>query len=103
MAQTLVLPFSLSPGWLGSRIKLVNDVSENYHQIITGLQLMLFMAIFLGYRNDPALPPTKMIDFLRWALPELVTGAVEIQRSSERESEKSIRDLEKLRYDLKGA
>lgn len=42
-------------------------------------------------------------EWLRWALPELVTGAVEIQRRGERESAAGIEGLEGKKYKLKGA
>jgi hypothetical protein len=99
--QTLLLPLSLSPGW--TRIAFIKNVAEQKHMLVTAVQLVIFMAIFVGYRRDTSLPPATIVDFMRWALPELVSGAVEMQRGSEREAESSLGNLEKLKYDVKGA
>lgn len=43
------------------------------------------------------------IELLRWALPELAAGAVEVQRRAEISSEVALAQLEKLKYTLHGA
>lgn len=48
-------------------------------------------------------PTTPMPETLRWAVPELVAGAVELQRRSEIQAERSLNRLERLKYPLKGA
>ena len=41
-------------------------------------------------------------EMVRWALPEIVVGGVEIQRRGEVDAEIRLRQLEKLRYNVKG-
>jgi hypothetical protein len=96
-AQTLLLLLSLTPDSIP--VPSIQAVAEKWHQVILGAQVALFFVIFLGFRDQSH----TVIDFLRWALPELVAGAVEIQRGSERDSTKSFKDLEKVKYELKGA
>lgn len=68
--------------------------------MVMGLQVVLFMLEFVFIR-DPAEGLTA--ELLRWALPELAAGAVEVQRRAELSSEVALAKLEKLKYPLKGA
>lgn len=62
------------------------------------MHLILFVPAFLQVKS--AVPLSELV---RWALPELMVGAVEIQRRNERDSEAKLRQLEGLQYDVKGA
>lgn len=101
LAQTVLLPLSLTPSilprlsWIGSR----------YHSEITVAHLTIFGVAFLTLRKVAKTSGTDVpiVEILRWALPELIAGAVEIQRRGERDVQKNLGDLERMRYDLKGA
>jgi hypothetical protein len=56
---------------------------------------------FLAFQQVRRTAPLSEI--VRWALPELMAGAVEMQRRSEREAERKLRMLEGLQYDVPGA
>lgn len=43
-----------------------------------------------------------MSEVLRWALPEMMAGAVEVQRRGEVDAERKFRQLEGLTYESKG-
>lgn len=96
--QALLLPLSLSPDWI--KYASAREFMEANHLAVTVVQLTLFMVAYLGVGQDHG---AGLTDMVRWAIPELVAGAVEWQRRSERDSEASLQRLEGLRYDLKGA
>lgn len=70
------------------------------HPLVTALQVALFMFAYVFLRDGEEGVSTEL---LRWALPELGAGAVEVQRRAEVSSEAAIRKLETLKYPLKGA
>ncbi|GFZ45388.1 hypothetical protein JCM24511_03114 [Saitozyma sp. JCM 24511] len=92
--QTLLLPLSLTPYYL----PLFRPFTESYHTYLAFVHLILFVPAFLQVKS--AVPLSELV---RWALPELMVGAVEIQRRNERDSEAKLRQLEGLQYDVKGA
>lgn len=93
--QCLLVPLSLSPQWL----PFLRGLGWANHQLVVGLNLAVF-ALMLTLGKTPG---TSVPEMLRWAVPELVAGAVEMQRRSEQQAEASLRKLERLRYPLKGA
>ncbi|ORY21981.1 hypothetical protein BCR39DRAFT_552473 [Naematelia encephala] len=93
LLQTLLLPLSLTP----SRIPPLSALTTRYHQLIVLTQLVIFVLAYIAIGQDKS-----FVRVARWALPELVTGAVEIARRGERGMEKRLKELEALRYNAKG-
>lgn len=95
IAQAVLVPLSLSPKWL----PFLQGRGWANHPLVAAAHLILFFAMLvLGKTEHTPLPET-----LRWAVPELVAGAVELQRRSEVQAEAALERLERLKYPLKGA
>jgi hypothetical protein len=98
LSSLLLLPFSLS----ANRFPALAQYAK-YHTYIVLLQLLIFVIatnILVSRRSGGGLP---ILDIVRWALPQLIAGGVEMQRRGEKEGEVRIRELEGLRYDVRGA
>ena len=95
--QTLALPLSLSKQWLPSKL---HAAIAPYHTLLVFLHLAIFVMVFNFVSRTR---PWSIPDIARWALPEVIAGAVEIQRRGEQQSEASLKVLEKARYEAKGA
>ncbi len=71
--------------------------------------MMIQMALFISAlsiirRHNVALGANlDWADMLRWALPEMIAGAVEVQRRGESQARAEIEALDGKRYKLKGA
>lgn len=68
------------------------------HPVLVMTHLMIFVLAFNTVKKQGA----GMGEILRWALPEIIAGAVEIQRRSEEESERKLGELDGLTYESKG-
>ena len=95
-----LLPLSLSP----TRIPALAPYAK-YHTYIVLTQLLIFIIASnaLISRRSVTGSALPIIDIARWALPELIAGGVEMQRRGEKDGEKRLRELEGLKYDVKGA
>ncbi len=62
------------------------------------VQLLIFTLAFNTVRKQGA----GVSEVLRWALPEMMAGAVEVQRRGEVDAERKFRQLEGLTYESKG-
>lgn len=89
------MPLSLSPRWL----PFLHGRGWANHPLVAAAHLALFVAMLVLGKT----PATPLPETLRWAVPELVAGAVELQRRSEAQAEAALANLERLRYPLKGA
>ena len=94
MIQTLLLPLSLTPTWL----PFLSSIMRRHHYLLLIAHLAVFMFAFNVMKKRDA----GMAEMMRWALPEIVAGAVEIQRRSELDSARGLRQLGGLKYHLKG-
>ncbi|WWC70588.1 uncharacterized protein I206_104539 [Kwoniella pini CBS 10737] len=102
--QFVLLPFSLTPGW----IPFLPTISSENHLYSFSIQLTVSLcALFIRYHHS--LPggsdmiSLELGEIARWIIPTLVVGAIDLQRRSEKQSEENLLELEKLKYDLKGA
>jgi hypothetical protein len=92
--QVVLLPLSLSPRWTRRLGPVVR-----YHYIAVFIHLGLFALVF----NAEYKRKVGVLELARWALPEIVAGAVEIQRRGEIDAENKLALLEGLKYEHKGA
>jgi hypothetical protein len=98
LVQLSLVPLSLTP----ERLLVFGQYARKLHQYIVVIQLLIFLlATKVLIDRGVGVIPKGMI--VRWALPELVAGAVEVQRRGEVEAERKLKELEGLRYDAKGA
>ncbi|KAL7423176.1 hypothetical protein Q5752_002476 [Cryptotrichosporon argae] len=96
LVQTLLLPLSLTPYW----IPPLASFSQRQHTQVLGAHLSLFIYAFYKVHSAGL---TGWSAYIHWALPELVAGAVEYQRRTEKTDADKIARLEALRYNHKGA
>lgn len=94
LSQTLLLPLSLSPYW----IPFLSHFMNHQHHLLVMAHLVLFVLAFNTVKKQGA----GMAEIVRWALPEIMAGAVEIQRRSERDAERRLRKLQGMKYPAKG-
>lgn len=94
MLQTALLPLSLSPGWLPR----FASVMRRDHQFLVLAQLVIFALAF-----NQLFKNREIAQIFQWALPEVISGAVEIQRRGERDTAKRLKEMEGLTYNVKGA
>lgn len=94
-AQAVLMLLSLSPRC----ITFLQGRGWANHSLVAAAHLLLFVAMLVLGKT----PATPLPETLRWAVPELVAGAVELQRRSELQAEAALAKLERLRYPLKGA
>ena len=78
----------------------LSNYGYRYHTILVIVQLGLFAFVF---NHISRTRPWTFLDIIRWALPEIMAGAVEIQRRGEREADEKLRALEAAKYPAKGA
>ncbi|WVF69280.1 hypothetical protein IAT40_004056 [Kwoniella sp. CBS 6097] len=104
--QLVLLPFSLTPGWIPS----LPTLSPDNHLYAFSIQLTISIcAIYLRWFHGASgggagsMSDIELNEVARWAMPALVVGAIDMQRRSERTSEEKIRLLEAMKYNLKGA
>ncbi|KAK8858428.1 hypothetical protein IAR55_002655 [Kwoniella newhampshirensis] len=104
--QLILLPFSLTPHWLHSKLHpFINK--EGNHLLLFSIQLTVAVcAIFIRYQRaqgEAGEPELQFNEIARWGLPALLTGGVEMQKRSEARTEEKMALLEGLKYDVKGA
>ncbi|WVQ96777.1 hypothetical protein IAU59_003884 [Kwoniella sp. CBS 9459] len=104
--QLVLLPFSLTPGW----IPRLPALSPDNHLYAFSIQITISIcAIYLRWYHGASsggagsMSGIELNEVARWAMPALVVGAIDMQRRSERTSEQKIKMLEGMKYDLKGA
>ncbi|WVW84467.1 hypothetical protein I302_106501 [Kwoniella bestiolae CBS 10118] len=106
--QFVLLPFSLSPDHIPSRLN-IKPISPETHLYSLSIHLTVSLcALFIRYHHS--LPGSgvdavslELGEVARWIIPTLVVGAVDVQRRGERGSEERLNELEGMKYDLKGA
>ncbi|WRT67609.1 uncharacterized protein IL334_004581 [Kwoniella shivajii] len=102
--QLLLLPFSITPRWLP-----IEPISPDIHLYTLSVELTVSVcAIYIRYNlslpsSGAGMEPMEVGEMARWIMPALVSGAVNMQRRAERQSEMKLDMLEELKYDLKGA
>ena len=89
--QTALLPLS-------AQIPILSNLTRGNHHLLVIAHLVLFILAYNSMKQRSA----SMAEVIRWAIPEIVTGAVEMQRRGEVDAEKRLRGLERLKYVNKG-
>ncbi|WVQ81054.1 hypothetical protein IAT38_003161 [Cryptococcus sp. DSM 104549] len=103
-SQLLLLPFSLTPHWLPSRLRPYLQNEQNHILLLSFQFIIALCALYLrSHHGGAGGKAVEMGEIARWGLPALVVGAVEMQRRGERESEGKLKMLESMRYNVKGA
>ena len=96
--QIALLPLSLTPS--NYPIPPISTWGERYHTYLIVPHAILFT---IGIRMMLLQETWQYTDALRWAVPEIIVGAVEMQRMGERDVEGRLRAWEGTQYRVKGA
>ena len=96
--QIALLPFSLTP--TNYPVPIISPLAAKYQTYFLIPHAFIFA---LAVRLLTFQPTWIWSDAVRWALPEIIVGSVEMQRRGERDVEARLQAWEGTKYQVKGA